>query len=270
MTCLKYPGSKKQCADWIISHFPDDYKRMTYLEPFFGSGVVFFTKERSVIETINDRDKIIYTLFTQIRDNEEKLIYLIEHTPWSRDEYNLSFMDTEDELESVRRFLVRMWFSIGARSCQKSGFRTNIIKNGGNFSAFHQNLPDVIRRTSERLKHLPGRLVQIENLDALRLIEKYNRSNVLQYLDPPYVLSTRKNRKIYRHEFTDTDHEKLLQLARQSKAYIALSGYECDMYNDFLSGWKKDSIPVRDEMGNTRKECLWMNYSERQYYLFPF
>nr|WP_310795830.1 DNA adenine methylase [Heyndrickxia oleronia] len=57
---LHYPGSKWSMADWIISHMPE---HKTYLEPFFGSGAVFFRKETSLLETINDIDSNIINLF---------------------------------------------------------------------------------------------------------------------------------------------------------------------------------------------------------------
>ena len=41
---IKYPGSKWRISDWILSYFP---KHHSYLEPFFGSGAVFFSKHRS-------------------------------------------------------------------------------------------------------------------------------------------------------------------------------------------------------------------------------
>jgi hypothetical protein len=44
---------------------------MTYLEPFFGSGSVFFRKIPSIIETLNDVDDEIYNLFLQIRNNSD-------------------------------------------------------------------------------------------------------------------------------------------------------------------------------------------------------
>ncbi len=49
---LKYPGSKWKMAEWIISLMPP---HKSYLEPFFGSGAVFFKKEPSRIETMGSR-----------------------------------------------------------------------------------------------------------------------------------------------------------------------------------------------------------------------
>ncbi len=270
MTILKYPGSKQQCADWIISHFPDNYQNYTYLEPFFGSGQVFFRKNRSVVETINDIDGNVFNLFLQIRENPERLAFLIHNTPWSRDEYILSTKSSGNPEEKARRFIVRMWFSIGARPRDKNGFRNNIAGNNGNLTSFHTKLPEKIVEISSRLKSTSGRIVQIENLDAAKLIKKYNRDNVLIYLDPPYLLSTRKNRKIYFHEMEDADHEELLNTIKESKAKIIISGYDHDLYNRHLSNWNKASKKVRDEKQNLRTECIWMNYAPPQYLFNTF
>ena len=48
---IKYPGAKWSLAQWIISKFPPHH---SYLEPFFGSGAVLFTKTRSNIETVRE------------------------------------------------------------------------------------------------------------------------------------------------------------------------------------------------------------------------
>ena len=42
MKVLKWPGSKWSIADEIIEIMP---KHNIYLEPFFGSGAVFFSKQ---------------------------------------------------------------------------------------------------------------------------------------------------------------------------------------------------------------------------------
>lgn len=105
---LKYPGSKWRMASWVIDHFPNNYQSMTYLEPFFGSGSIFFNKERSRIETINDIDSNVFNLFTVVRDHPQELADAIKKTPWSREEYLQSYNDAEDCVEKARRFLVRM------------------------------------------------------------------------------------------------------------------------------------------------------------------
>ena len=61
---IKYPGSKWRLSDWILSYFP---KHHSYLEPFFGSGAVFFSKQRSNIETINDLDRDVVNLFHWVK-----------------------------------------------------------------------------------------------------------------------------------------------------------------------------------------------------------
>ena len=53
---IRYPGSKWRIADWIISHFPEGYEKLVYLEPFAGSGAVFYNKHPGAVETINDLD----------------------------------------------------------------------------------------------------------------------------------------------------------------------------------------------------------------------
>jgi DNA adenine methylase len=259
-TILKYPGSKNHIADKIISLFPDDYTKLTYIEPFFGSGAVFFRKAPSIVETINDLDQGVYNLFLQIRNNADELARLIENTPWSRQEYEESYIKTDSDIENARRFLVRFWFAIGAKSYCRTGWRHNIKGNNGNLAAFEQ-LPSLIKRASSRLRPKKGNIVQIENRDAFSLIEKYNRKEVLMYLDPPYVLGTRKNKKIYKNEMPDEDHIRLCGILNKSHAKIVLSGYSNSIYETLLHGFYKTEIKSFDEKGNKRMEALWSNYT---------
>ena len=268
MTILQYPGKKNSIANWIINRFPNNYQSMTYLEPFFGSGCIFFRKERSAIETINDIDNEISNLFLQIRDNPEELILLIKNTPWSKYEYDLSFEKTDNDVERARRCIVRFWFTIGANVRKKNGMKFEIKRNTGAISYFHLKLPEVIEKTSERLKHKRNCIVQIENRNVFELIPKYNRENVLMYLDPPYLLETRKNKKVYRNEFSDNEHEELLKLIVCSKAKIIISGYESEMYSKYLSGWHLEKTTAKDLAGNRKTECIWMNYYDSQLNIF--
>lgn len=59
---------------------------------------------------------------------------------------------------------------------------------------------------------------------------------------------------------TDADHDELLKALLQSKAKIMISGYESEMYNDYLNGWEKKQFSSCAEHGKPRMETVWMNY----------
>ena len=67
---LRWPGSKWTLAQWIIDQMPP---HVHYLEPFFGSGAVFFCKQPSKFETINDLDSDVTNLFRVIRTRKDEL-----------------------------------------------------------------------------------------------------------------------------------------------------------------------------------------------------
>ena len=146
--------------------------------------------------------------------------------------------------------------------------RFEIKRNTKGLNFFHLRLPEIIYRATERLKHGKKGIVQIENRNVFELIPVYDRENVLMYLDPPYLLETRKNKKVYKHEFEYAEHEELLKLITCSKAKIIISGYENDLYSKYLSGWRMEQRTTKDQAGNRKTECIWLNYQESQADLF--
>lgn len=254
-TVLKYPGSKWKISDWIISNFP---KHHSYVEPYFGSGAVFFSKAPSAIETINDLDDDVINLFTCIRDNATELSRAITMTPYSRKIYDISFDTVPTEpIEKARQFLIRCW--------QGHGFRTNGYKVGWkndvqgreNMYAVSNwyRLPEWIMQIVDRLKQ-----VQIECRPALEVIKRFDYPNVLIYLDPTYLLNTR-TAKQYKHEMTEHDHVELLEVLLQHKGKVILSGYQSELYDKTLKGWSKICTKGYAEYyGADRKEIIWMNY----------
>ena len=59
---------------------------------------------------------------------------------------------------------------------------------------------------------------------------------------------------------TNTDHEVLLNLLRQSKAKIMLFGYDSALYDDYLADRNKKQFSSCAEHGKPRTETVWMNY----------
>lgn len=254
MKCLlKYPGAKNRIAPWICSYIP---KHQVYVEPYFGSGAVFFNKEPAKIETINDLDGNIVNYFKVIREYPEELAAQLTLTPYSRDEYYRSFemIDGESDIERARKFAVRCWQGFGSSNLYRNGFRTSQQSNSPQTTKEWREIPERLMAASERLKH-----AQIENIPAVELVKRYYTKDVFMYVDPPYLLSTRK-KYLYRHEMKDADHIELLRLLQEHPGKILLSGYDNELYNKMLQGWNKVSAKSQAERGIPRIETLWMNY----------
>ncbi|MBA2618718.1 MAG: DNA adenine methylase [Rubrobacter sp.] len=55
------------------------------MEPYFGSGAVFFEKPRFGTETINDLNAAVANYFRVLQQRPEELMWLMLTTPWARD-----------------------------------------------------------------------------------------------------------------------------------------------------------------------------------------
>ncbi|WP_285823948.1 DNA adenine methylase [Schaedlerella arabinosiphila] len=253
---LHYPGGKKRIASWIIRHMPPHH---SYLEPYFGCGAVLFAKEPAPIETVNDLDGEVVNFFMVIRDPEsrEKLQERITYTPYARQVYDEAVReDSEDPVERDACFAKKSMMSHGFRMNGDCGWKKDVYGRENAYAVKYWNeLPESIAEMAVRLKQ-----VQIENRQALDLIKDYDYENVLMYLDPPYVWSTRGGRKQYRHEMTDQDHIELLEAVTGRKAKIMISGYDCELYDFYLGNWKKLQVAARAQDNRRRTETLWMNY----------
>lgn len=257
---IRYPGSKWNLAEWIIQHFPQDYEKMVYLEPFLGSGAVFFNKRPGAVETINDLDGDVVNLFQVLRERPEELKRAVELTPYSREEYNRSFEPCDEPIEKARRFMVRTNQAIGAKMDGKCGWRNHKQKKIGGTACKWSGVPETIDAAALRLRGDSTHLVQIEKMDALRLIARYNSRDVLMYIDPPYIRSTRKSGRLYRFEMDADAHAALLRQIAQSRAHIIISGYENEMYNHYLDGWRTDTIISQTTSADKAEEKIWINY----------
>ena len=251
---LKYPGAKTRLADWIISNIPS---HSVYLEPFFGSGAIFFNKPKSEIETINDINEDVYNYFKVLREYPNELIEVLSLTPYSRKEYIEAYYlpdDNDNCIEKARKFAVRCFMGFGASNRYKNGFRSSQTYNSPDVPKLWSKLPETLVLASKRLLQ-----AQIENLDYKELLKRYNTNDVFIYLDPPYVSNVRK-KYIYKNEFKIQDHEELLDLIIKHPAKIMISGYDTPLYNDALKGWRKETKSNQVECGLSKNEVIWMNY----------
>lgn len=250
---LNYPGAKWGMAAEIVSIMPP---HRSYLEPFFGSGAVFFNKPRSAIETVNDIDGDITNFFKVLREESDRLIEAISLTPYSRDVFDDAHENRGiDDFDKAYRFAIRSRMGHGFKTYEKTGFKIDVYARERSYCVNTWNkMPERIAEAAARLKG-----VQIENRPALEIIKKFNYDNVLIYADPPYLLETRGGKQ-YRCEMDEQDHLNLLAALRDHKGKVILSGYPSEMYDRELRGWHKIMRKSYNQNSDPRTEVLWCNY----------
>ncbi|WP_294330148.1 DNA adenine methylase [Pseudomonas sp.] len=105
----------------------------------------------------------------------------------------------------------------------------------------------------------PG-ICELHQVDAIAFLEGYAfEGHELVYADPPYVPETRRRAKVYRCDYSEDDHLRLLRCLAALPCKVMLSGYDCDLYNRELVGWRKVTFPAKTHV-EVREETVWMNF----------
>ncbi len=255
---MRYHGGKFRLGPWVMSFFPKHY---TYVEPFGGAAGVLMQKEPSQSEVYNDLDGDIVNVFRVLQDPElsNRLVGLLNVTPYARAEFDLAFVPADGPVERARRTLIRssMGFGSGGATKNRTGFRVDSYRSYGTAAQLWPKYPALINQFCQRLRG-----VIIENKDAIGVIENHDRKDTLFFVDPPYVLDTRVNNKIYRYEMTNDDHQALIEKLVDVDGMVVLSGYDSEIYNDLLIGWQRHRTQARISAGRgtgIRTECVWLN-----------
>ena len=80
--------------------------------------------------------------------------------------------------------------------------------------------------------------------------------DALVYADPPYVHSTRTKKRLYRHEWSDAQHEAFIAVLDALPCSVFLSGYRCPLYDRLLATWERVDFPAMTR-GGMRTESVW-------------
>lgn len=258
---LRYHGGKFRLAGWVMGFFP---QHSCYVEPFGGAAGVLIQKPRSYAEVYNDLDGDIVNFFRVIQDPESRarLIELCQLTPYARAEFELAWEYAEDPIENARRVIIRAQMGFGSAGATKgkTGFRVDTRRDYGTTMSLWTEYPENIAQVGSRFQG-----VLIENRDAIEIMQQHDEHDTMHFVDPPYVHDTRvmeKGRRYYRHELDDADHLRLLAALQGLQGYVALSGYQSDLYHDNLKGWECHATESRIAGARgtkMRTECLWLN-----------
>lgn len=103
----------------------------------------------------------------------------------------------------------------------------------------------------------------VEAVEWLKLISPPTPETTLVYADPPYLMDVRSCKQaIYKHEFhTEAEHTELLDVLLSLPCMVMISGYDSELYNRKLAGWRKVQFTGVSRRG-PKVETVWMNFPE--------
>ena len=197
-------GGKSNLADYIISLFP---KHDIYIEPFFGSGAVYFKKSKSKKEIINDIESELMHAHELLKEDfnldKIKMFDNLEDLKLFFDSCDLKNLNNEDKL---RYYITKYTCGFNSKPVEK-------IKQI--YKVYNQK--DKIKNLKlykERLKN-----TVIESCDYKEILKLYDSPNSLFYLDPPYEGSER----IYDGYSKNIDYNEMSKILLNLKGYFILS-----------------------------------------------
>ena len=267
-----FGGKGKYHLDFILPLLPQQCT--TFVDVFGGSGAVLLNRQPVPLEVLNDVDRDLVNFFRVLREDPEPLLQAIRLTPYAREEHRVACTREEvSDVERARRFFIRAVQSIHgkAHECRPSSwsYTTGQGKTVRHRTRVWRGYPDRLARVADRLLD-----IQIECRPALDLIPRWDHEDVVFYLDPPYVHTTRKSTKDYDvHEMTDDDHRDLADVLGRISGRAAVSGYASDLYDSLYEGWHRHDAPLKIAPTSLepRQEVLWTNYEpEQQAPMLPF
>ena len=223
---------------------------------FAGGASVFFAKEPSRAEVINDLDRDLVTLYRVIKHHPEELYRQYKFSLVSRAEFDREQQVNPDTLTDVQRagrylFLQKCAFG-GHVTGQTFGVSTT-----GKPSFNLLTLESAIEEAWRRLIN-----VTIECKDFRDLILRYDRPHTLFFLDPPYW-----NIPGYKFEFTEQDFIDLRNLLSCIKGKFLMTINDTPRVREIFMDFSIQEVTLKYSMSTTansrakqRTELLISNY----------
>jgi DNA adenine methylase len=206
---LAYIGGKNRLAKRVIEIFP---KHTTYVEAFAGGAQVFFRKEPSKVEVLNDLDGEIVNFYRICQQHYDELVRYFHFVVVSREWFDLLKATDPATLTDIQRAARYMYLlkNAFASLVRNPIYQRRVIQPPG-FNL--ERLPELIENAHKRLER-----VQIECASYEEILTRFDRPTTLFYLDPPYW-----GRKLYRYNFDKADFEKFAERLGKVRGKFVLS-----------------------------------------------
>jgi DNA adenine methylase len=241
-------GGKSKLKDAIIKLIP---KHNIYVEAFVGGGAVFFGKEPSEKEVVNDLDADIFHIYSDMKVVGENMINK-DFKP-SREKFN-RFKNQKTFNSKAERLYRNLYLSINSFRQDRKNYIGEKSEKDPRFDRETTGKKYKNTDYKDRLKD-----VKIANKDWKRLISKYDSKDTFFYLDPPYSMAS--DNKDY--ENNDVTIDELYDTLKNIKGKFLLSyDHNKEIKNKFKGFRVRTVKTTYKPMGApiNKKEYLISNY----------
>lgn len=253
-TPITYYGGKQTLLKYLLPLIP---AHRLYCEPFFGGGAVFFAKPKSEVEVINDINGEIVNFFKVLKSNFPELQKEIRATLHSRELYKKAMVvyAHPDLFSDVKRAWA-LWV------LTNQGF-AGMIGSWG-FGKDDSKEASLAVKRENFTKDYEDRLVkvQVENNNAIKVIQRCDDKETFIYADPPYIGSDQGHYKGY----SENDYRELLDALAKVKGNFLLSSYPSKILQTYIKKHKwrvqkvTKSVAVTKHTDKVKTEMIVMNY----------
>ena len=248
---LCYLGGKSRLAKTIVEKIPD---HTCYVEPFCGAAWVFFAKDPSRAEVINDRDSDLITFWRVIQNHLEEFMCYYKFAITSREIFELEKKRDTSTLTDIQR--AARYFYL-----QKLGFGGKTTGRTFGTSATGPARLNLLNMEDHLLEvHWRFKAVTIENITALDCIRRYDRPKTFFYCDPPYYETAG-----YVHPFPHCEYVKLAETLQSIKGKVIVSLNEHPAVREIFAGFKIETVTTKYSTSGaiSRRESCSSKISQR-------
>ena len=254
-----YYGGKQRLVPDLLPMIPPHQR---YVEPFCGGAALFWAKQPSPSEVINDADGRIVNFYQVCKTDFEKLQRLVRLTMHAEKEYRTAMEILSKPKQDPVVYAWAMWTAANMSFSHKVGAGFAFAKEGnpaGQNASKRESFEQPITRRLAR--------VQIFNRDAIDLILRMDSPDTFFYLDPPYAESDCGH-----YESRKEVYYRLLEVLPKLKGKWLMSSYPSEQLTKLRKkhGWRSRdktmslAVSAKHNAGRTKTECLTWNYDLKQ------
>jgi DNA adenine methylase len=238
---IPWVGGKRRLAKRILPLFP---AHECYVEPFAGGAALFFIKDQSDVEVLNDINGELVNLYRVVKHHLEEFVRQFKWALVSRQMFawlKLSHVDTLTDIQRAARFFYLQKMAFGGKVANQSfgiattsGPRLNLLRIEEELSAAH------LRLSRAYIEHLAWDVC----------VQRYDRSHTLFYMDPPYWKT-----EGYGVEFGFDQYVKMAELAKSIKGGMIISVNDIPEMRQVFAGMTMECADINYTVGGGGKQC---------------